>query len=224
VNAGEAGLVGEALRSFPGEVELCPMEDLEKTLGPLILERYGALGSGSVEQKLDLLAGFRILCAHRRGPLGVETVNAFAEAHLRRRGKLDATAQWYAGRPVIVTANDYQVGLFNGDIGVLAPRAEGLEEPMVAFFPGKEPVSPGRLPPHETVFAMSVHKSQGSEFDEVALLLPDRPSPILTRELVYTAVTRARRRVRIFGSAEVLSAAIEAHVQRASGLRAMLWG
>jgi exodeoxyribonuclease V alpha subunit len=126
----------------------------------------------------------------------------------------------------MVTRNDYGLGLFNGDVGVLWPDASGGGS-LRAFFPvaggGLRAVPPGRLPPHETVYAMTVHKGQGSEFDEVLLVLPDRPSPVLTRELLYTAVTRARRRVEIWGTESVVAAAVGARVQRTSGLRDALW-
>jgi exodeoxyribonuclease V alpha subunit len=133
--------------------------------------------------------------------------------------------EWYEGRPILVTENDYSLELFNGDVGIIS-RAEG-EGSLLAVFPGKagtaaRRLAPALLPSHETVFAMSVHKAQGSELDEVALILPEQVSPVVTRELIYTAITRARRKVSIFGSKAVLQHAIETPVQRASGLAAAL--
>lgn len=233
VNAGDVKAALEACASFP-EIELVEIDaarDPALLLGPLALEKYGALGSAAPDDKLRLLEGFRFLCCHRRGPFGVETVNRLVLSQLRKHGRVEATGgETYDGAPIIVTSNDYQVELFNGDIGVLGrlpPDAAGVA-PLVAFFPSEargelRAVPVGRLPLHEPAFAMSVHKSQGSEFEEIALLLPERISPIVTRELVYTAVTRARKRVRIFGSRAVLGEAVRARVQRASGLRERLW-
>jgi exodeoxyribonuclease V alpha subunit len=123
----------------------------------------------------------------------------------------------------VVTRNDYALRLYNGDVGLMTER-DGVN---LAFFIGENGaerwLSPARLPTHETGFAMTVHKSQGSEFDDVVVLLPEQASPVLTRELLYTAVTRARRRVVLHGSREVLRHAIERGIERMSGLRALLW-
>jgi len=129
----------------------------------------------------------------------------------------------------MVTRNDYELGLFNGDVGVVARDAGGAAG---VYFPAAAPapapsvrrIALARLPEHESVYAMTVHKSQGSEFDSLLLVLPERASPILSRELIYTAVTRARQRVTIYGPREVLRHAIEQRIARASGLRDALWG
>ena len=165
---------------------------------------------------------FRVLCPLRRGPEGVETVNAVVEEALRRAGLVGERGRWYRGRPVLVTRNDYQLQLFNGDAGLILPSPEHGGAPR-AFFPSAASVAPSRLPAHETAFCMSVHKSQGSEFDEVVILLPARTTPLLTRELLYTAVSRARSRVTVFGSREIVGRAVEARIDRASGLREELW-
>jgi exodeoxyribonuclease V alpha subunit len=228
VNAGDATGALAILRESPN-VTLEPLPDPERlgrSLGPIVAEKLGRLASAPIDEKLALLDAFRILCAHRRGPFGVETLNEWVAAHLRKLGALEPEGDFYDGRPVIVTANDYQIELYNGDVGVVGcagPEGSALSA-WFAGGAGRRSVPLALLPPHEAAFAMSVHKAQGSEFDEVALLLGDRPSPLLTRELVYTAVTRARRRVRIFGSPEILAAAIASRVQRASGLRERLWG
>ena len=227
VNAGDAQRALAVLRASE-QVTLEPLPEPERfarTLGPVVEEKFGRLGSAPLAEKLVLLDGFRLLCAHRRGPYGVETLNEWARLHLQKRGLLDADGDFYDGRPIIVTANDHQVELYNGDVGVVGRERTG--ELLSARFPsaeGRRSVPLALLPPHETAFAMSVHKAQGSEFDDVLLVLGDRPSPLFTRELIYTAVTRARRRVRIFGSADILAGAIVARVQRASGLRERLWG
>jgi len=228
LNAGDVARALAVLRES-AYVTLEPLpepEELARALGPVVEEKFGRLGSVSVPEKLALLDGFRLLSAHRRGPFGVETMNEWVAAHLKKVGAIAADGDFYEGRPIIVTANDYQIELYNGDVGVVGREGSAGASLSACFATraGSRSVPLALLPPHETAFAMSVHKAQGSEFDEVALLLGDRPSPILTRELVYTAVTRARRRVRIFGSPEVLAGAIASRVQRASGLRERLWG
>lgn len=130
------------------------------------------------------------------------------------------------GHPILITQNDYQLHLFNGDVGVIAATSENDDQPR-AFFVGSNgelrSILTSQLPPHETVYAMTVHKSQGSEFDRVLLLLPEEVSPILTRELIYTGVTRARHHVTLYSAKAVLAEAVSRRMQRASGLRAALW-
>ena len=173
--------------------------------------------------KLRGLDRFRVLCAHRRGRFGLELVNQQIETALRDADLLDAMA----GRPIIVTRNDYQMQLFNGDVGLVF-EAPSPDAPPYAMFLGADgtlrQVSVARLPAHEPVFAMSVHKSQGSEFDDVAVLLPDQISPVLSRELLYTAVTRARQKVTLYATREIVAQAIARRIERASGLRERLWG
>ena len=171
-------------------------------------------------------ARFRVLCAVRDGPRGVVGINADitrrARTALRRHGAEDASP-WYVGRPVLVLRNDYVLKLFNGDIGIALPDESGQ---LMVFFAdsdaGFRAVAPVRLPHHETAFAMTVHKSQGSEFDEVLVMLPEQRSRVLTRELLYTAVTRARSSVTVCATANVLSATIATTTQRHSGLLARL--
>jgi exodeoxyribonuclease V alpha subunit len=174
--------------------------------------------------------GFRTLCAVRQGPSGVTAVNDQLTRHARQvlaaaaEGQgTDSRSPWYAGRPVMVLRNDYVHKLFNGDIGIALPDASG-ELPV--FFPdgenGYRAVPIVRMPEHETAFAMTVHKAQGSEFDAVLVWLPQQRSRVVTRELLYTAVTRARSHVSVSASAEMLAAAIGSRSRRHSGLLARL--
>ncbi|MGM0412957.1 MAG: exodeoxyribonuclease V subunit alpha [Pseudomonadota bacterium] len=179
------------------------------------------------EAVLAELGGFQLLAAVRQGPWGVEGLNRRVEATLAARGALDPAGTWYPGRPVMVTRNDPALGLANGDVGITLPG----EEPgaLRVAFPAPEGgvrwVSPARLEAVETVFAMTVHKAQGSEFRHAALVLPDRRGPVLTRELVYTAITRAAHRFTLLeGAPGILAAAVGERVQRASGLRERLGG
>jgi exodeoxyribonuclease V alpha subunit len=173
------------------------------------------------DHALDILEQFRILCGLREGPYGSQTVNLLIERTLVEQRVVSLQGRWYAGKPVMVTRNDYELRLFNGDVGIILPSPE--ENGMLrAFFPtpdgGVRRVHPLQLPEHETAFAMTVHKSQGSEFDRVLLILPDRPSPVLTREMLYTAVSRARKAVEIWAPEAILRSAIARRTFRGSGL------
>lgn len=173
-----------------------------------------------------LLNRFRVLCAVHQGPWGTAMVNAAIEGGLREAGcAIPIDASWYPGRPVLVTSNDYSLDLFNGDVGICLPdRTQGGRSTVWFERPDGRlrSVLPSRLPRCETVFAMTVHKSQGSEFDEVLVVLPEHGSPVLSRELVYTAITRARKSVAVAARREILVMAAGRSLDRFSGLAAML--
>jgi exodeoxyribonuclease V alpha subunit len=185
-----------------------------------------AARGGRAADAISALGGFRLLCAHRRGPEGVATWMHHVETWLRSEVDGFATGtEWYVGRPLIVTENDYSLQLYNGDTGVVVETGEGRR--LVAAFQrggAIAEVSPTRLAAVDTVYAMTVHKSQGSQFHTVAFLLPPVTSRVLTRELLYTAVTRAQERLILVGTEESIRAAIERPITRASGLRRALWG
>lgn len=191
------------------------------------LDEAAALRPLDVSAAMQAFERFRVLVAVRDGSRGLVALNAHLEARLRAALGLapdrSAAGRWYPGRPVIVLANDYRLGLFNGDVGLCLPDEQGR---LRVFFPAAEggfrPVPPLRLPAHDTAFALTVHKSQGSEFDEVLLMLPAQPLRVLTRELIYTGVTRAARRVTVAGAGEVFVAGCAARTLRASGLRARM--
>jgi len=176
-----------------------------------------AARDGAGERAIEALGGFRILCAHRRGPHGVTGWTARVEGWLGHEG-LAADGEWYAGRPLLVTENDYGLGLYNGDTGVVIAAGDGRLSAAFERGGALAEFSPARLAAVDTVYAMTVHKSQGSQFDTAAVLLPDAASPILTRELLYTAVTRARRRLILVGGEDAVRAAVARPVARASGL------
>jgi exodeoxyribonuclease V alpha subunit len=180
--------------------------------------------AGDGRTALGALGSVRVLCAHRLGQHGVATWISAAERWLAGAIPDYGTGgRWYPGRPLLVTQNDYGLGLYNGDVGVIV---EVAGRPVAAFDRQGEIVllSPSRLDSVETVHAMTIHKSQGSQFDTVAVVLPDPDSRILTRELLYTAVTRARRQVILVGGEDSVRAAVGRPVARASGLRSRLWG
>jgi len=227
-NAGDVAAAFEVLAAG-GEVDWLALST-EELAGAIEAEvREWLAGYRRTEDPVEAMHrfnGFRVLCAVREGPWGVAALNAHVERALARLGVLAPGDGHYRGRPVLVTHNDYSVRLFNGDVGLVLPdpAAGGA---LRAFFvqPGGETrrILLSRLPAHETCFAMTVHKSQGSEFDRVAVVLPDRDSRVLTRELVYTAVTRAKQSVTIWSPRDVLATTIGRRVERSSGLREALW-
>ncbi|UZD96175.1 exodeoxyribonuclease V subunit alpha [Pseudomonas corrugata] len=189
-----------------------------------------ALWAGWAGKVLGAFDEFRLLCALRRGPWGVEGLNQRVAAELRRSELLSGDQGWYEGRPVLVTRNDYSLSLMNGDIGIAlwvpGPSAERI---LRVAFPrndgsgGVRFVMPSRLVEVETVFAMTVHKSQGSEFNHTALVLPDALNPVLTKELLYTAITRAKQWFSLVeASPGVFEGAVSRNVQRTSGLALQL--
>ncbi|MCV6590536.1 MAG: exodeoxyribonuclease V subunit alpha [Marinobacterium sp.] len=176
----------------------------------------------SAEAVLQAFGRCQLLCALREGRYGVEGLNEAIEKALQRAGLISLEGLWYSGRPVIITRNDPALGLYNGDIGIALPNADG--QLRVWFEQREEPVLPSRLPSHQTVYAMTIHKSQGSEFDRVLMVLPEQDNPVLTRELVYTGITRAKVRCEIYGSWAIMSAAVARATRRSSGLAGLLWG
>ncbi len=168
---------------------------------------------------------FRFLCAQREGARGVTAINRMVESTLSQRGLIDTRQRFYAGRPLLITSNDYGVRLFNGDTGLVLPDEQGKLQAYFLQGDGSlRRVALNRLPDYETCFAMTVHKSQGSEFDRVVLVLPEEDMPLLGRELLYTGITRAKSSVALWAPREVLAAAISRRVERSSGLRDALWG
>jgi exodeoxyribonuclease V alpha subunit len=178
---------------------------------------------------LTQLKTFRVLSALRRGPYGVQGLNQNIERILQGVGLIPKNVtSSYAGKPILITHNDYQLQLYNGDVGTLLPDPEAKENPdqLWAWFFGKENTlrrfAPARLPQHEAAYAMTVHKSQGSEFDRVLFILPNRDAPVLSRELIYTGLTRARSQVEVWWNEEVFTKAVARRAERHSGLRDLL--
>ena len=232
--AGDADAVLAALGEAPGDAgdtaELRPLADpaaLERLAGRLADEQFApsvaaARRGAGPEAGVGPAQPFRVLCAHRVGPFGAERFNRLVERRLRARGLAPAHHAFYPGRPILVTRNDPRAGLSNGDTGVVVRDSAGRTR---VWFPelrddagGPRLVAPARLPPHESFFALTVHRAQGSEYDEVAVLLGPSDSRVATRELLYTAVTRARRRVVVHGAPESVAAAVERVTARSSGL------
>jgi exodeoxyribonuclease V alpha subunit len=227
VERGDADAVLDVLTSGTrGIVLLEPRGErgAHRELASRVVEGFRAFAASSTAgEALRRAEAFRVLCAHRQGPLGVTDMNETIERLLDERHVL-VRGQGPTGL-VMVTKNDASVGLFNGDVGVTF--RESPEAPVRTHFAkpgnaGARVLSLARVPAHEPAFAMSVHKSQGSEFDEVVVILPPLGSPLLVRELLYTALTRARSRLVVHASTAAIRQAVERRMHRASGLEDLL--
>jgi exodeoxyribonuclease V alpha subunit len=173
------------------------------------------MAAASPAAALNVMGEFAVLSALRRGPWGVENINLLATELFAPPGSV-----YFHGYPVMVSRNQYELQLYNGDTGLILRDPEADNE-LRAFFPGTTGMRrllPARLPDHETAFAVTVHKSQGSEFDHVLLILPRESSPVLCRELIYTAVTRAVRSVEVWGDKKIFMEAVGSPTRRRSGL------
>lgn len=198
------------------------LEELRTDVTAAATSLIDAAEEGNVDGALGALGIHRLLCAHREGPYGVrrwsQTALSWTSAAV---GRLFDPAAFYPGQPLLVTANDYETGVNNGDIGVVIGTPGGL---IAAFERGGQPliIHPSRLSSVQTVYAMTIHRSQGSQYATVSVILPGKDSALLTRELLYTAVTRARSHVRVIGTTGAVVAAVNRQVPRASGLRRTL--
>ena len=189
---------------------------------PDLVERYylPIFSCKQISEAFSLLSRFRILCAMRKGEFGVENINELIRQHLAAKGAFSALANLYHGQPVMISENDYRLGLYNGDIGMLWRNENGH---LMAVFEDAEQefkwLMPSRLPKYETVYAMTIHKTQGSEFNHVTLVLPGQTdNKLLSRELLYTGITRAKSQLSIASKANVWRHGVEAEVKRYSGL------
>jgi exodeoxyribonuclease V alpha subunit len=209
----------------PGDPATLP--ELRTRLLDHALRLRAAAISGDAQRAIDVLNVHRLLCAHRDGPWGVGHWNRVVERGLAEDSGLPIGGgwgqEWYAGRPLLLTSNDYGLELFNGDTGVVVAEADGTRAAIATPY-GARLLSTSRLTDVDTMHAMTVHKSQGSQAREVTVLLPPEDSPLLTRELFYTAVTRAEERVRVVGSEAAVRAAVATRALRATGLQLRLAG
>jgi exodeoxyribonuclease V alpha subunit len=204
----------ETAGDLPTAAEIATVEEDVRTTGGVLV---GAAREGDADTALGALGAHRLLLAHRRGPAGVAHWSAVAEDWVAQEVGGRSAAPFPPGRPLLVTSNDRSTGLYNGDTGVVVSTADGV---AVAFgAPGAHRlVATHRLPPTQSVHAMTVHRGQGSQFTRVSVILPPAASPLLTRELLYTAITRAQERIRVVGSQDAVRTAVLRPVQRASGL------
>ncbi|GAA4686316.1 exodeoxyribonuclease V subunit alpha [Nocardioides nanhaiensis] len=230
LRVGDADAVLDVLRSGSTQVQLVEAatpEEVEAALrevalAPALAVRAAALEgrAGDAVAQLDL---HRLLCAHREGPFGVRHWNQRVEGWLAEdpAAALDLRGPWYAGRPLLVTRNDYALDVYNGEVGVVVRDGTRLRA-HIAGSGGLQEFAPGRLDTVETMHASTIHKAQGSQASQVTVLLPDADSQLLTRELFYTAVTRAQHHVRVVGTEAAVRAAVATRAVRATGLTARL--
>lgn len=234
VHAGSADDTVAALSSDAGDVTWIPapgdaadaaaFDDVRQRVVAANRTVHRGAVEGRAADALDAVGRLRVLTAHRRGPVGAAGWVRLIEHWLTEDvPAYDATSPWYVGQPVMITRNEPLLGLYNGDVGVVVADGDRL---TVALGDGDDVrlLGPGRLQDVETVHAMTIHKSQGSQFDAVVVVLPDASSPLLTRELLYTAVTRTTGSLVVVGSEAAVRAAVTRRVTRASGLRETLWG
>ncbi|WP_246081702.1 exodeoxyribonuclease V subunit alpha [Nocardioides litoris] len=227
LRGGDPDEVLAVLRRPSDEVELVETDDpvevlREDALAAAVAVREAA-AAGDAEAAVAALDRQRLLCAHREGPYGVRRWNRQVEQWLTDAGH-PVHGEWYVGRPVLVTSNDYALEVYNGETGAAVAMPDGRLRAFVAGSGRLRDHAPGRLDAVETMHAMTIHKSQGSQATRVTVLLPDDTSRLLTRELFYTAVTRARSHVRVVGTEAAVRAAVLQRAQRATGLAERIRG
>ena len=222
LRAGDGDAVVDALRADSAEVEFVetdePASVLRDEAVAAALDVRQAAEAGDAEAAVAALDQHRLLCAHREGPHGVRHWNRQVEQWLGEAIGQDIHSEWYVGRPLLVTANDYAMEVYNGETGVVVLREDGRLRARIAGTGGLRDFATGRLDAVDTMHAMTIHKSQGSQARRITVLLPEAGSRLLTRELFYTAVTRAQEHVRVVGSEGAVRAAVATHAQRATGL------
>jgi exodeoxyribonuclease V alpha subunit len=222
---GDADRVVAALAAGGDAIEWVPDGDPARTIRSAVLPHalavHDAAAAGDAGRALAALDRHRLLCAHRDGPFGVRHWNRRVEQWFTAETGVSVLDPAYLGRPLLVSSNDYALGIYNGDTGVVVAGTAGPRA-AIASGVGFLELAPSRLGDVATMHAMTIHKSQGSQADEITVLLPEEDSRLLTRELFYTAVTRAQRKVRVIGSEAAVRAAVAKQALRASGLRARL--
>ncbi len=221
IRNGDADRALELLRAGDEHIEFIETEQPGEPLREVLLKHAlrvreaAVLGAGGIA--LMVLQEHRLLCAHREGPYGVAHWNGQVERWLTGETGQAMWSPWYAGRPMLVTANDYGLGVYNGDTGVVVASPDGLRA-CIGGVSSPVELATSRLGDVETMYAMTIHKSQGSQANEITVLLPPEDSRLLTRELFYTAVTRAKEKVRVVGTESSVRAAVQRRAVRASGL------
>lgn len=229
VNSGSMEQVDSVLAvadDYP-DLQVCTLtgSKQEQWLTEQIIQGFKAMVSApSVEEAYAAMQKFRFLCAVRKGSAGVEGINSVAEQVLAKAGLSNSDTDWYQGKPIIIRRNQYDMQLFNGDTGILWNDQDGQ---LRAWFVRPDnslyPVAPARLPEHDTAYGITIHKAQGSEFDQVLLLLPEEKSRVLSRELIYTGITRARNSLILCSDPEIIATAVRQRTRRHSGLAEKLW-
>jgi exodeoxyribonuclease V alpha subunit len=225
-NSGKASRVHNVLSSGYSDIDYVDLDEqsyhnMIKEVAESYSEYLIAVKNGNQEEALKAFSNTRLLCATREGDCGIQTLNQKVESALNSRNLISPseTSAWYEGRPIMVSKNDHSLGLYNGDIGICMRDEDGV---LYVYFESSESglrrFLPSRLPDHETNYAMTIHKSQGSEFANTFMLLPDKLSPVLTRELIYTGITRAKTRLKLCGVQDILNGGVSIKTKSDSGL------
>lgn len=214
------------MQSEHKELSCTSNQELLSWLTPLVSKYFIPLFKATnIDDAFYILDHFRFLCATRKGEFGVAKINEAIEDILRKKGVIPFGDKLYHGKPIMVSTNDYSLNLFNGDIGIIWKSTNGK---LLATFPtGKDDLenntyrflSPARLPEVETVYAMTIHKTQGSEFQNIGMILPEQDSPILSRELLYTGITRAKESINMFSNEILFKKAVSRKIVRYSALQ-----
>lgn len=219
VNIQASDIAWQILKNGSNQVAL-----LEEGLFDYIVDKYSHYcqlikNKAGFKEIYAAFSQFQVLCSNRHGEYGVNNINDRVEQKLARENKIQQSEIWYSGRPIMVTQNNTEMQLYNGDIGICLRDKYSTKQVFFLRSDGStKKIRPSRIPAHETVFAMTIHKSQGSEFDECLCVLSDEINPVLSKELVYTAVTRAKKRLKIFSSYLVFCQSLEKKVVRTGGL------
>ncbi len=191
-------------------------KQIEKSFKTGFKDFRDSLKKQDISEIFNAFNKFRIITALRKGPSGADNINAFCSKLLKANSRNESL--WFVGRPIMITENSYTQELYNGDIGI----ALNLQNQIKVYFPANNglfrEISPSQLPKHETAFAVTCHKSQGSEYDNILFILPEKDNPLLTREMLYTGITRARKTVSILGQKPILMNSIARKVERSSGI------
>ncbi len=222
INRGQSHQCLQIMDNQDNNIQWLPMED--RRLAVALKQQadnvyWQMMQAADIDQAFALFHRYQILSAVWSGPAGVHNINTIIEQHLKLKSGIDQNLQYYQGKPLMVTRNVYEYNLFNGDIGIIWPDQDG--ELKIWFASGHAEyrvLSLSQLPQHEIAYAMTVHKSQGSEFEHVLMVLPFEDVEVLTRELLYTAITRAAKSLEIWGQADIITRTIERKTQRVSGL------
>ncbi|USH03033.1 exodeoxyribonuclease V subunit alpha [Grimontia kaedaensis] len=225
INAGETRWVERVLQRGFSDIALHDLDgDVYGEAIAMVVNGYrgylSALSEGADNRTLlKHFSDIRLLCALSDGPFGVKGLNTAIEKALTKVELIAPGEEiFYPGRPIMVTQNDHGLGLYNGDIGIVVKQEEGLRVVFEMADGSVKAFLPSRLPEHQTAYAMTIHKSQGSEFSHTILMLPPTPTPVMTRELVYTGVTRAKDRLDVYATRTSLARAVKRKTQRFSGL------
>jgi exodeoxyribonuclease V alpha subunit len=230
LRVGDVDGVLDVLRTPSDEVEFVEVtseDDVEAALRPDLEKAAFEVLTAAVDENaqaaVDALDEHRLLCAHREGPAGIRRWNRNVERWLSERPGVDVHGEWYVGRPLLVTSNDYALDVYNGETGVVVRQGQ-RRRAFISGSAGLKELAPGRLDAVETMHALTIHKSQGSQAKAVSVLLPGADSRLLTRELFYTAVTRAQERLRVVGTESAVRLAVATQARRATRLPQRLAG